>query len=180
MGYLFPTPVAEVWPPIFPKFRFTEWQSLAKPIQQISKNSLSYKEETWNRPLTNEEVEYVAFSSLNEKQQRGAGTIGFDEITWDCWVNHYYGYDWSELITEEVVGCYEALGWTQSVWDNAVEESAYPDSESKAWTELSEQQRDGATRLCFFEDLWDADLTGMTVARYSLPVGSGKLHRIRR
>ena len=160
---------AEVWPPLLPATRYVPWESLSEPIRLASQNSLSYIEDTWNLPFSNEAVEFLSFSSLNKKQQKGGSTIGLDEITWDCWVNHYYEYDWSEMVEGQVAECYQALGWSESVWDNSMEE-LYPETESKLWAELSQDEKIGATCLCFFEDLWDTAITGsLTVDQFTLP-----------
>ena len=85
-------------------------------------------------------------------------TLGLDEEQWDCWINHFYDYDWSELVDEELGLYFEALGWTQTSWDND-DAANFPESNDKFWVELTDLEKEAANYLCFFPELWDATLT---------------------
>ena len=83
----------------------------------------------------------------------------FDELGWDCHVNHYAGYSWGELIQYGYVQYMRALGWNQGNWEGNKEA---PKSEYLEWNELSSEQRDAATQICYFEDLWN----GLTIPEF--------------
>lgn len=149
-------PTIEEWPPLLPEYRFIPWQSLPESIKTQAENGLGYDEETWNYPGSNEAVESLSFSSLDDLKQDAAEAIGFlDEDTWDCWVNHFNDYDWFELGESDLSECFEVLGWTEESWES----DDAPASETKDWSELTIEEQEGATCLCFFEDTWDGDLT---------------------
>ena len=152
-------PAPDYTPPPIPhwaaEYRYTPWGDLPKPVRQAAREDLSYTEWTWNLPGTND-VEYLAYSELDIDQQAGSETIGLDEEGWDCWVNHYEDYFWSELEDDGVAECYEALGWSQENW---LDEFPLPESEYKDWVDLTKKEKMAALCLCFFEDLWNEYLT---------------------
>ena len=87
-----------------------------------------------------------------------------DEEVWDCYINHYYEYDWYELVEYNIVDDYVGLGWTEAMWECSDEEGndddddcevLVPESEDFDWEELSSKEQQHATNLCFFEELWN-------------------------
>ena len=64
----------------------------------------------------------------------------------------YSDYSWEELGTEGVQTYFQALGWTQSFWDD---ETGTPASEDKDWSELTDAEREAATDVCFLESTWN-------------------------
>lgn len=48
----------------------------------------------------------------------------------------------------------EALGWDEAMWTVHDADDA-PASEHTLWADLTAQERAAATRLCYFEEIWD-------------------------
>merc|ERR1719436_184013 len=127
-----------------------EVAAFKKKFRKLSKKSRKALEGVIGfRPKNAEE----AFTEL-------AKVIGFDktaeytvEEMWDCWHDHYSSYSWDELKEEEVVEYYEALGWTQNVWDGGKIEK--PESENTYWVSLDDVEKAAASNLCFTQKLWD-------------------------
>jgi hypothetical protein len=153
-----PPPTA--WPA---EYRYTEWDLLTKSMQDVASDYLSYREFTWNFPGLNS-IEETCFEGLKKKEQAGAQAIGLDEDDWDCWVNHYEDYHWWEMKDEGVDGCYEALGWNETSWENATFVPP-PATEEASWSALSPTEKSAAECVCFFQDLWDGELP---LAAYNL------------
>ena len=70
----------------------------------------------WDEPGTNT-FEAIGYEGLPPNAADKVKAIGFTEETWDCWMNHYEFYDWSELETKGVQHYFEALGWTSDTWN---------------------------------------------------------------
>lgn len=98
------------------------------------------------------DLEEKSFEDLSESEQQGATTLGFDGDTWDCYMSHYYNYYWSELEEARVDQYFSTLGWTQDSWDN---DGEAPDSDDKAWNELTKEEKHAATKICYVESSWD-------------------------
>jgi hypothetical protein len=83
--------------------------------------------------------------------------IGFDKDgeMWDCYINHYDYYDWSEM-ESYAQAAYRELGWDANIWDDGPE-SAYPDSEEAYWATLSVVENEAAIALCYFQENWDLE-----------------------
>lgn len=136
----------------YPNFRYVQYQSLSTATL-TSATALGYTAATWNTPGTLE-LEETSFSVLTVPQQAAYALIGFEELQYDCFVNHYDGYDWDELATEEVQQYFITLGWNEPFWDNA---TGVPASDDQDWAELSADEQAAAANVCFFEDLWNAE-----------------------
>ena len=79
------------------------------------------------------------------------------ETIQDCWVNHYVGLFWSSLEERGLETYYIALGWSVESWEGGAEK---PATEDLYWDELSLDQQNAATNLCYFKNLWNQDLIG--------------------
>ena len=140
--------VAEI---VFPNTRYTLWSGLSGAEEKLAKQ-LGYEEDTWNMPGS-AEVELLSFYSLiDEGTDSNAYGLGFDDVNWDCYVNRYYDYWWSDIENEGIAHYWMDLGWTQKMWD---EGSGVPDSEDKAWADLDGKESYAAYQLCYFEETWD-------------------------
>ena len=70
----------------YPFYRFRLWADLTNTIRTAAEG-LGYNQATWENPGT-ESVEGSAWWALSEERKELAGTIGFEEFVWDCYVNH--------------------------------------------------------------------------------------------
>jgi len=148
-GLSFPLP--------FPSLRYTTWEDLPPAVREVAVNYLSYTKETWNLPGTSE-IEDLSWESLSPYQKFGASSIGFDEPTWDCFMNHYDDYYWSEL-SFDAQQALTYLGHNESSW----EKELVVDMEDDYWIEMDDdndllQDKKTLTSLCYFEDTWDGVL----------------------
>ena len=82
--------------------------------------------------------------------------LSLTEGVWDCWINHYGGYYWSDLVSWEIAPFYEALGWDEDAY-NSVNASDYPESVGKSWTELTSEEQQAAANLCYIEETWNEE-----------------------
>merc|ERR1711865_256817 len=80
------------------------------------------------------------------------GELGFDVETWDCDVNHYFGYYWEGLATYDLQKYWMALGWSEASWNGEIDP---PDTDEKDWEELTEEQQKAAEEICYFQQTWD-------------------------
>ena len=103
----------------FPSYRFVLWNDLTDALR-LSAVGLEYTQATWQIPLDNA-IESSRWDSLGEVNQFHAAAMGFDEAVWDCYQNHYDGYEWSELVDIGVVQYFEALGWDENCWNGLLD-----------------------------------------------------------
>mmetsp|Transcript_7524 Transcript_7524/g.15021 ORF Transcript_7524/g.15021 Transcript_7524/m.15021 type:complete len:650 (-) Transcript_7524:298-2247(-) len=139
-----------------PGFRFDHWWKLDDEVREIAHESLKYSEITWN-VLGLGAVEARDWMSLTPSEREAAESIGWNQATWDCWINHFRSYSWENLVFYGLDLDYQSLGWTDLSWDGT--EDA-PPSNDKTWNELNELEKQYARKLCYFEDNWDmVDIT---------------------
>ena len=137
--------------PPLPRTRFLAWSLLSTDQMQIA-SDMGYAEDTWNL-LGSSDVEHLTFYVLDNPQRKAAQSLGMTtEDIWDCHINHYHGYFWSDLVESSLDQYYSALGWTKANWE---EGSRWPASESKYWESLSSDERSAAMQLCYTEEIWD-------------------------
>ena len=138
-----------------PRQRYQRWSALTITQNQtkIAAERLTYTETTWEEPPF-AIIEMTAMLDLTTSQQDAALEFGYTEDTWDCFINHYNGYDWSDLVTWNQALYLEALGWTANIWDNELK-NEYPASESTDWTDLTDIEKQAAANICYFQELWD-------------------------
>ena len=112
----------------FPHRRFTEFQYLPSSLQSDVVGSMGYSPATWNEP-GEADVEYYSLEDIcfyfeNAPQNWTCSTLqtivklGFDrdnDDQWDCWMNHYDDYRWSDLQESNVAQYYETMGYTEEV-----------------------------------------------------------------
>jgi hypothetical protein len=140
----------------YPDFRFLLWQVVGQFTREKAA-ILGYNEDTWNSPGTNDieslSYETVELTLLGEIAN-AIEDIGYTETSWDCWVNHYLGYDWLELEQKGLTDVWVALGWDDETWQSD-NENSWPDSDSTDWKDLTGKERTAAGRLCYTPKLWD-------------------------
>ena len=70
----------------------------------------SFHPDTWNG--FDATIETNRYSSLPAGALNDVNVLmeGDEENRWDCWINHYRAYSWSEL-DDGVRKSYETLGW---------------------------------------------------------------------
>ena len=61
-------------------------------------------------------VESKIFADLDESEQLGLDMLDISADQWDCFLNHYSGVYWDDLVKRNVARHYEALGWNQVGW----------------------------------------------------------------
>ena len=138
-----------------PDFRYVEYSALDQTTEDAAM-ALGYSEGTWNTPGT-QDVEELSFSTIvaaDAADEALLTIIGFTEVQYDCYVNHYEDYSWAELATEGVQEFFVALGWTEDFLGNG---TGPPASEDKGWSELTAAEQTAAGEICYFEELWDGD-----------------------
>jgi hypothetical protein len=137
----------------YPRGRYVQWQFLTPPVRSAAE-LLRYDETTWNVPGS-APVEKQAFHNLTAPFQAAVlGDLQMNEATWDCYINHYSGYSWTELLYA-VQMHYSALGYTADSWSSVSRTT--PILGNLNWTELNAAQRIAADQLCYFQRVWDGD-----------------------
>ena len=74
-----------------------------------------------------------------------------DEAVYDCYVNHYNDYFWTEL-DEVEQRAFEGLGWNVSSWEGVI---PAPQSEDKYYIQLDADEQQAAAELCYLPETWD-------------------------
>lgn len=154
-----------------PRFRFQEWSDATSTLRNLA-STVGYDERSWELMGTNsiEEYSYYTFQdvdSLDDRDLENAvrninvnnlsavyAAMGFDEDTWDCWINHYSWYEWAELSEFQLNVYVEALGWNANKWETG---NNPPASEDKYWRELSASEKQAAAGLCYLPETWDQE-----------------------
>lgn len=142
--------------PPWPYYRFKLWQTLTDSYQIGNASILSYNEATWNKPGSNRKTEKLSYESLQtDKPVKFSAVqgLGFtNSQVWDCYVNHYEDYDWTELKKAEVETYFLNLGWTEEGWGSNIA----PITDALNWDDLLDVERTAAKQLCYTKELWDA------------------------
>ncbi|KAL7529039.1 hypothetical protein ACHAXR_005539, partial [Thalassiosira sp. AJA248-18] len=134
-----------------PGKRFLAWSSLSETEQQVAQVYLGYTKSTWDNPGTNELEEY-SYVDLYQNGKAGAISLGFDDDTWDCHINHYLGYWWADMEEVGLDHYLSVLGWNKNSWDD---DGPAPETEDLYWDELEPEHQAVASQLCYHKDLWD-------------------------
>lgn len=142
-------------PTKYPWFRYQMWDYLT-PQERGLATTAGWTEDTWNlKDGVDSENAAMPFADLLETTRQAMMDMGFYEEQYDCWVNHYEGYTWEELVTYELNGYFEAFGFNS---DNFMKEGASPpDAYQADWDELTDHMKNAAYHLCWFQELWDEE-----------------------
>lgn len=79
-------------------------------------------------------------------------SLGLSGDVWDCSINHFLAFWWTDLEELGITDYLSSLGWNNDSWDN---DGPLPDTEDLYWDELTPEQQASASHLCYFRDLWD-------------------------
>lgn len=143
-----------LYPLAKPEGRYKNWDDLDENMTIIAKDGLKYNDFLWNVVGLNP-IEGKDWAQLTPVEAKSANLLGLDQISWDCWVNHFRGYTWEELKFYGIDFYYSALGYNDQSWIGLEEEP-----KKKSWKELNEAERKAATELCFFRETWEGyDMT---------------------
>jgi len=126
------------FPVKYPKIRYTRWEDLSADTRAILGKTLGYKRPTWEK-LGSHDVEKKTFEDFNFEEQAGLMMLGLGGYVWDCFVNHYESYDRKDQVRIGVFDHVESLN----------------KSMSKRWKDLTDNEKDSANQLCYFEESWD-------------------------
>lgn len=130
------------YPCAIPKIRYVPWNKLTADTQEIV-SLLGYDPSTWDY-TTHASLEDAPFSAFSESQKKAALFIGIDECVWDCFFNHYKAYS-TEMLTE--------LGLDGHV-------TTILEIQSKYWKDMSDVEKETATKFCYFEEVWNEEALG--------------------
>jgi len=131
--------------------RYILWDDLSEFAQSVA-TQLDYTASTWNAPTT-ARVEEFAFDNLDRFQRDARDLVrdlGFNRDQWDCYINHYAGFEWDNL-ERDPRRALQTLGWTERIW----QQGPIPDTETTLWPELTSEERAAALQLCFVQQTWD-------------------------
>lgn len=135
----------------YPESRYFSW-ILTSADEKTAAQTLGYDQTKWDQPGS-AAIEQKSFDGLSADEQAAAAVFGFNEERWDCHVNHYGDYTWSELQDEGVQEHFTVLGWTHLSWRGDGVDP--PNSEIKNWSDLTDQQKGAAKKICYFQETWD-------------------------
>jgi len=157
------------WEYSMPRFRYQSWDDVKdNDTLEDQAEKVGYDRNSWNTFFENP-IEVLAFEDLQDRSliegskpsasnpKRVLENMGYSEETWDCWINHFEGYDWFEMEEFDIVEQYEALGWDERAW-NSINEKDWPSSDEKGWDDLDSDEREGAINLCYFRETWDDEV----------------------
>ncbi|EJK74147.1 hypothetical protein THAOC_04194 [Thalassiosira oceanica] len=139
------------FPYTWPHRRFKYWIELDGDDRLTARKQLGYSRNTWNN-LQTAVVESKIFVDLEESEQVGLNMLDISADQWDCFMNHYSGIYWEDLVKKDVARYYEVLGWNQEWWDNG---TGQPETEDVYWDGLTPDQQEAAYKLCYFEKSWE-------------------------
>ena len=136
----------------YPFWRYVPWTHLSYEGQYVAVEYMGYNESTWDVPGT-ADVEKKTWVQLYRRPLEAAEVLGLTSgDQWDCYINHYFGYDWNSLQMQGLDRPFEALGWTQDSWEGS---APPPATMSAMWADLTPAEISAATQVCYFEQIWD-------------------------
>ena len=129
------------------------WSDLSDEEKAYAAELLQYTEFSWDHPMRNS-IEMAPYRLLTNKCKSGLSLLSISQSQWDCYVNHYYGYKWDDLMKAGLHIHFAMLGWDQESWD--YDNVTSPAVEGMNWNEMSERQKVIAKELCYFNmETWD-------------------------
>jgi len=127
--------------------RYVEWEELSEDM--ISNATvLGYDNVSWNTPNVELPVESNTWFTLGAATEY-VENLGFDALSWDCYINHYDGYFWNELQYLNFDEYMIDLGWNESTWNGEL-----PPPEEKKWSDLTDSEIVAADNLCYTYESW--------------------------
>ncbi len=113
---------------VYPASYHKSWHELT-PEEQQTAEELNYGENNWN--------------SLSLSDAIRSGNIIY---------TYWNKFRWDQL-SPSLQNFWGILGWNSVSWNGS--ESAYPESEHKAWTELTLEEQQAAKELDYSESTWN-------------------------
>jgi len=124
---------------------------------------LNEDEEDLNVNTGDDDEIWRYYNETNEIFLQNAGILGFSryeaedgwveaEDIWDCWMTHY-DYEWEDIEEYQLNVSAIVLGWNQTLWESDPPE--VPESSSKSYADLTDEEREAAEHFCYTKDLWD-------------------------
>jgi hypothetical protein len=151
-------------PTPYPYFRYRVWVNLS-PTERDFAIAVGWTEETWNSPFQSD-IESIAFADLGDGERAALLAMGFSEESYDCYVDHYYGYTWEELVQFEIAPYFEEFGWTESLYDADSQPVAWA---AGVWSALNDVEKNAADQLCWFQEIWESTPLGDWAGNYYIP-----------
>jgi len=138
----------------YPEIRFTAWNDLTDD-QVIAAASMEYDENLWNEPGS-ASIEGATYDGDNRVFATYARVLGFTgREMWDCWMNHYNGYNWEDIVTYGIEPSLVALGWNETMWESGG--ALVPESDNKWWDQFTDAEKTAAVAMCYTKNLWNED-----------------------
>jgi len=145
-----------------PPARYCLWDHYVESTQQLLSTELNYSRESWNYEINQlNDIEFVQFVDLTERQQAALIAIGFTPQTHDCCHSHFATYEWEELFVPEfsvIATSVTLLGYTEETWNaKPTPQSRFrsPIYANTNWDDLPRRVKFGARSLCYSRELWD-------------------------
>jgi hypothetical protein len=151
-------------PTPYPYFRYRVWEDLEE-TQRSQAVTVGWTEETWNSPFASD-LAYNSFGDLGDDARTALLAMGFSEETYDCYVDHYYGYTWEELQEYDMAQYFEELGWTQILFEQGNQPPMWSEGD---WSLLNDVQKAAADELCWFQEIWESTPLSDWAGSYYLP-----------
>jgi len=131
--------------------RWVPWDDLDRDIQIEVSEALEYNRISWENLKTND-VEKLRWSDLSDRKKDAAEMLGFDEWSWNCWMNNFESFSWKQLYEWELTTYLESLGWNQQRWNG---QNGPPILKTNSWDDLTSEQQQSAMQLCFYKTTYD-------------------------
>ena len=141
--------------------RYIPWDELDSKVRAHAE-SLQYTQKLWNVPGWDNDIENLAAETIADQYDHGFDALigmGYTSIEqWDCYINHYGDYGWSDLEEARVDQHWVALGWNRQLWDTGIGQQ--PITSDKFWHQLTEEEKEAATELCYMCNTWNLNSLG--------------------
>ena len=114
------------------------WDDLSDEVK-ARWTTLGWSADSWD---TGEDVvtEEMAWSELSAEEREAATQLGYSQESWDSWAD----------LPEESKVLWGVLGWNATNWEIGGPSA----TEELKWGELTQEQRDAATKLGYQQDTW--------------------------
>jgi len=135
------------------------WYHTFKDYYDITDEELHDDDENWESYTRTNDVflqnaEILGFSRYQSDQiwtMANGGWVEAEDV-WDCWMTHY-NYAWEYIEEYQLNASAIVLGWNQTTWESDPPEK--PESSSKSYAELTDEEREAAEFFCYTKNLWD-------------------------
>eukprot|EP00978_Attheya_sp_CCMP212_P016726 scaffold44029_cov49-Attheya_sp.AAC.1 len=126
------------------------WADLPQNVKDAW-DDLGFGGISWTVQGMNKEREEDTWSDLDEEDRALAEIVGFTGDSWDCQINHYNGYNWTDIKNAHLTEYFETIGYNKVMW----EEDEDANIVGKAWGEIEAKAQGALEGICWTQDLWD-------------------------